>query len=461
MYFKSFILTTAICFSCFNVKAQDKLNFCGKLITAEGKAVSNAKVKLNEKTTLSGPNGKFCFENIDAGTYTLEINHISFESMYQVVVINDSVKDRSFRLQYKVNVLNDVEINLSNNGLLIEHKDKDIIDFAFAGENIYLLGRNNATEHFYLEIAKENGELITAIDAGKNKGDIHCLMKDYNGYVYALSDSSLERIFFEKGNISLIPMNLINYYAYVRPVVDTVGGCYLLSDYDKDYPRYSYYYCDKKTKVTKHLVRINEGWAKNEKLVLNDWFELPKYRKDSTNLEFYKPDTARVLDLMGDDFNLLNKNVTIFISTGGNLPQGKAPNKKKFNNYIPSPLFIIHDTICVFNMVKNKIFIYDKRFNLIDTIAINFHKTKPWNEYSKLILKDEVTNELYAVYKRDGYQYIKRINWRTGKTEGVYKLNNYSAQRLKIKNDYIYGLYSPYGKGKNFGLYWERIDVRR
>ena len=76
------------------------------------------------------------------------------------------------------------------------------------------------------------------------------------------------------------------------------------------------------------------------------------------------------------------------------------------------------------------------------------------------MLKDLTVDNVFAVYSKDGRKYMKRINYRTGKEEGMYKIIHYSADRIKVRDNYIYYVYRPYESTQEKFLYKEKIILK-
>ena len=65
---------------------------------------------------------------------------------------------------------------------------------------------------------------------------------------------------------------------------------------------------------------------------------------------------------------------------------------------------------------------------------------------------------MYAFFSKDQHHYIKQINYQTGKEILTYKLKHHSAQKIKIKDGYVYYVYRPFDSTQEKFLYRERIQ---
>jgi hypothetical protein len=120
-------------------------------------------------------------------------------------------------------------------------------------------------------------------------------------------------------------------------------------------------------------------------------------------------------------------------------------------------LFIVGDTMHVFDHYKDCLYHYDKKGNKIDSVKISYHHPKNWREWKNVMLKDRMDNLIYAVYNNNGHKYLRRISYRTGKDEGKYKVIHHSADKIKIRDGSIYYVYRPFESGQEKFLYKERL----
>jgi hypothetical protein len=71
---------------------------------------------------------------------------------------------------------------------------------------------------------------------------------------------------------------------------------------------------------------------------------------------------------------------------------------------------------------------------------------------------DKFENKVYAFFSKDGHHYLKQINHQTGKEVKTYKLKHHSAEKIKIKDGYVYYVYRPFDSTQEKFLYRERIE---
>ena len=63
--------------------------------------------------------------------------------------------------------------------------------------------------------------------------------------------------------------------------------------------------------------------------------------------------------------------------------------------------------------------------------------------YQPVYILDEVNGNIYGVFLKNGYYYLKEINVSSGKVVSEKKLTYQFVSKLKIRDGYIYYTYKP------------------
>jgi hypothetical protein len=168
------------------------------------------------------------------------------------------------------------------------------------------------------------------------------------------------------------------------------------------------------------------------------------------NLEYYYlPSRAQLEARRLADFYKTDKKIIAALMSGF--------TQSMYFEALYAPLFIINDTICIFNHYTNFVYHYTKQNKLIDSVTINYHHPNNWHDWKKQLFVDEIENKVYAFFSKSQHHYIKQINYQTGKEILSYKLQYHSAEKIKIKNGYIYYVYRPFESTQEKFLYREKI----
>ena len=79
----------------------------------------------------------------------------------------------------------------------------------------------------------------------------------------------------------------------------------------------------------------------------------------------------------------------------------------------------------------------------MDSIPFNYHKPAKKSSWKKQLLMDEVSGKIYGVFLKNGYYYLKGVNTNTGEVESEKKLHFQFAEKVKIKDGFVYYTYKP------------------
>jgi len=122
-----------------------------------------------------------------------------------------------------------------------------------------------------------------------------------------------------------------------------------------------------------------------------------------------------------------------------------------------APLFVVDDTIHIFDHYENKIWKFVNDTVDAGSTAFNYHNPKKKSEWKRRLIMDEVDGTIYGLFQRKGYYYLKKINRNTGKIEDEKKLSFQFVSKIKIKDGYVYYTYKPYESLSKKFLYKEEL----
>ena len=132
---------------------------------------------------------------------------------------------------------------------------------------------------------------------------------------------------------------------------------------------------------------------------------------------------------------------------------------------IYDPLFAAGNAMFLFNFEADKIELFDKRAQIIGEAPIKFHRYKKWNgdwlmkdNWKKQVLVDMARKEFYAVFEDKSVMSINKIDFKTGQTKVVARLEDFHFVQLPMVNDgMLYFLYHT-GPTHSKALYRMRLD---
>lgn len=312
-----------------------------------------------------------------------------------------------------------------------------VFDFDFYEDKFILLTAEKSLENAILKLADVHGKIITNYTVPKEGGEAKEFYHDYMGYTNLVCKNYIYRINMYHDRFVLIPLTIEDVNAFIKPILDTINGKIIFSDYWKDYPLFNYYSFNEKDSIKRQLHTVE-----NTELM------------HAYNFEYYslkprdKLEARRIaMDLKTD------KHIVASLMSGF--------TKSMFYEPLFAPLYIIKDTICVFDHYKDKLFHLDKYGSKIDSIKITYNHPKNWKEWKNIMIKDDIENLIYAVYNKNGHKYIKQISTQTGKDLGRYSLQFHSADKLKIHDGYAYYIYRPYESTQEKFFYRELVKLEK
>lgn len=312
-----------------------------------------------------------------------------------------------------------------------------VFDFDFYEDKFILLTAEKSLENSILKLADVHGKIITSYSVPKEGGEAKEFYHDYMGYTNLVCKNYIYRINIYHDRFVLIPLTIEDVNAFIKPILDTINGKIIFSDYWKDYPLFNYYSFNERDSIKQQLHTVE-----NTELM------------HAYNFEYYslkpkdKLEARRIaMDLKTD------KHIVASLMSGF--------TKSMFYEPLFAPLYIIKDTICVFDHYKDKLYHLDKYGSKIDSIPISYNHPKNWKEWKNKMIKDDIENLIYAVYDKNGHKYIKQISTQTGKDIGRYSLQFHSADKLKIHDGYAYYIYRPFESTQEKFFYRELVKLEK
>jgi len=261
------------------------------------------------------------------------------------------------------------------------------------------------------------------------------LTKDYESNIVLIGEIKNYYVKINHNNFTLSWMDKETYRHYVQPFIKKKDSIIYYSDFQPHYPQFTYYaYCSADSTYKPFKKIVNEEYL--HEYNMEYYFLKPRERVDARN--------------MAMDYNV---DVHIVAAAMSGL------TSSIFYEPLYDPMFIINDTICIFNHCNNLLLKYDKNLNKTDSIAIDYHHPKNWREWKKRLIEDENNSSVYSLYEKNGFYWLKQINLHTGKVNGSFKLLNPNIEEIKVKDGYVYYIYRPFESLQQQFLYKELINL--
>ena len=417
----------------------EKVLLTGLVLDSKNKdPLENALVRLSGTPFLTQTNrvGEFSLVLPKKSVYKINVSHLSFVSFTKEVKrLNEDTLRIEVSLNYKSNLLDTVSI-LSKQvpETLVGKPFYSVFDFDFYEDKLILLTSESTLNKAQLQLSNYEGKIFSYYKIPKRAGEAKRFFHDYEGYTELICEDTILRldVFNSELIVNAIPRK--DFESYVKPVVDTIqGNLYYSNQWDK-YPSFNYYYLKKGDTISRLLNSIT-----NKELM------------DLYNFEYYFLPSGLQLEArrMATNYKT-DKRIIAALMSGF--------TQSMFYEPLYAPLFVIKDTICIFNHYNDCLYHYSKQNELIDSVKISYHHPKNWRDWKRKLYVDEPENKVYAFFSKDGHHYLKQIHHQTGKEILTYKLQHHSAEKIKIKDGYVYYVYRPFGSTQERFLYREKIQ---
>lgn len=305
-----------------------------------------------------------------------------------------------------------------------------VADYEFIEDQMLILTFKKSLEKPTIRLIDNNKKVLSSFELPDEAQKFY---RDYMGYINVICVNHVYRVTIEDDEIHLAALPLDDYKKFVMPCVDSAHNSIYFSNYQTDYPEFTYYAYNSPEKILTPIKKIGDPEVMHG-YNMEYYFLKPKERVQARKLANY----------YGVDFHRVAANMSGLTSSMYYTP-------------LYSPLFIMEDTICVFDHSSNAIFKYDKNLNQLDSLPIDYNHPKSWREWKNEVIIDKEANAAYALYQKNGFYYLKRINMYSGKIISSFKLTNQYVEKIKIKGDYVYYIYRPFESLQEKFVYKELI----
>jgi hypothetical protein len=305
-----------------------------------------------------------------------------------------------------------------------------VADYEFYGDKMVLLTYTKSLAHPRVLLVDESQNVLSGYDL---PDEARKLYKDYMGYINVICRENVFRIKISNNIIGLASLPVDEFNAKITPCIDTIEGDIYFSNYSKDYPEFTYYAFNTADSSVHPFKTVT------------DQEQLQEY-----NMEYYflKPKEKLYARKLAAEYSVDKHRVAAIMS---------GVTSSIFYTPLYAPLFIVNDTVLVFDHYNNAILFYNKKHEQLDSVSIDYHHPKNWREWKREIIVDRENHKAYALYQKNGFYSLKQIDLKTGRIIGSFKLLNQYVEHIRIMGDYVYYVYRPFESLQEQFVYKELI----
>lgn len=312
-----------------------------------------------------------------------------------------------------------------------------VADFAFTHDNklILLAYDRGLDKDARLVLASATQEILWELPLGIEAVG---LFTDYLDRTFALCEKRVFMIEHVPGSneLSLVEVPETDFYSYLYPIEDTVGTQLLWSDYRWRFPKFNYFALNPVDTTLDTLATVIDRAL------------MRQYRFSYYYLHPRDKLLARKLarDTDASKFQI-------------------AAEMSGFTNglyYEPlyAPLFVRQDTVMLFDHYTHKLYRFNREKQRLDSIPISYHKTRKGGKWKRELIMDEETGSVYARFEQKGHPFLQRINTQNGQAVEAVRLTHKYVEQVRVKDDYVYYVYRPFGELQQKFIYRQQIRVR-
>jgi len=427
----------------FPLRAQEsRLLVLGQISRAEtGELLPDAVVKVKDakNMTLAGRNGRYAIlvETSPAPTlefifYGCETKRIRLDESLLKKAKNDTLR-LDVQLKFAPQMDSGVTVRAKGPDTVIGNWRFFIEDYMFVDERYVLLTWEKSLKAAKVTLASEAKGVIAQQNV---PGEARELYRDYQGKINVLCTEGVYQVKVSGDELRLLELPFEQFAERMLPCVDSLQGRIIFSNYSRDYPAFSYFTYDPADTSVLRLRHIVDEPLMGMYQYEFDFLK-PKERLYARKMEMYT----------GVDKRIIAATMTGF-------------TKSHYYTPLYAPLFVVRDTICVFDHYVNALFKYDCRGKRLDSLGINYHHPKSWRDWDRRLIQDETTKELYTIYEKGGFYYLKKISTKTGQITGTFKISNTYAKHIRVRDGFVYYIYRPYESTQKKFLYREKVTLK-
>ncbi len=384
--------------------------------------------------------GNFKFTYALSKGQMIYISHMSFETLdFEITkgmlakVENDTLDLGVLELQIGNKIFDIIEVSSEKLPETVFGSEK------FSVEDFEIIKENRILMLVYEKTLKKSSELVLA-DNDQNELDSYFipgraveLVHDFRNKVYLKTESDIYHVSINQNDkIQITKLDMQKFKEQLEPIKDSLYEDVYFSDFSEIYPKFSYFEYDREdTNYTEIRSIVDE--------VMMDMYRAEfKYVDVRTKIWAHNLQNETGIDkedIVG---------AAVF-------------TKSIYYDPLYAPMYIKSDTVFIFDFYKDYMYKFVSENGVQDSVGIYFHHKPKKGGWQNKMTQDLDNDEIYGVFNRHGYTFVKPINLETGATDGVFKLYYRYVEKIIIKGDYVYYTYRPFESKKKKYIYREKI----
>lgn len=417
----------------------------GRVIdAATGRGIVDAHVRLKGTSTIavSDVNGSFVLACPGPAAVTMEVSRVGYATLELEADAQACMDQEPFtvRLLPRAVDLPEVTIDRPKPEVVYQRDDLHVGDYFTNADGVWvltyerprLLHREDEAGKQVFRDARLHllGHDFVERSSVRLPTDVCRLRHDAVHRVVVEGTSTAWVAMQEGGEVFLSAIDLKTLYEQVLPWTDSIPGQLLGSDLDPTFPAFQHVGYDLMAKASHTICTVQDD------------FRMELFRSQYKYMSGHDKVVAMDLALdTGVDAEIIAGYMTGF-------------HKDIYFRSPYAPLFVVNDTLCVFDHYKERVRRYLPDHRMVDEIPIAYHRDRNWKHQ---LLQDRKDGSVYALYARNLRTWLRRVDPATGQLGPERALDHPFPEEVQVHDGYAYFIYRPYGSLQHRTLYRQAI----
>ncbi len=258
------------------------------------------------------------------------------------------------------------------------------------------------------------------------------LIRDFRGNIHVISNENVYSIIYNSDSLWYGSIPKEYFLNYIFPIVDSATTKYYFSNYADYYPAFDYFLHDQLDTTYKRLLHIEDA------LVMELYRSEYKWVDVRTRLWAKQKE--------------LQSGIDAEIWVGANYFTQSLYYKSPY-----APLFKVKDSLYVFDFHSDRMFVFNLMGDSIRSVPLLFHYHASKTGWKKQILQDHFTQELYAVYEKEGITQLGNIDLINASILFKRRIFHKYVEKVRINQGFVYYVYRPFESIQKRFLYKEKL----
>ena len=370
---------------------------------------------------------------------TLEFSHISYEAEYRVFRNTDRQPFEVF-MRRKVVELPPYEVKRPAPEVIYQRPDLHVADHQVNSHGLWVLAYtkpqlwHRQEEAGRLDLRGVKLHLLDSVFNEKAELSIPFAVrgshKDHLQRVIIEGDHTAWIVDEGAAGIRVTTIDRKTLHEAVLHWKDTIAGMLLGDDRDETFPAFSHIAYDP---IAEELTQFCE---------VEDPFTMELFRSEYKYMSGRDKVIAMDLEVStGVDKEIIAGHMTGF-------------HKNIYFHMPYAPMFVVNDTICVFDHSTDRLRKYDTSLDPVGEVPIDHHKNRGWK---KELIQDPVTQKVYSIEERNDRIALRPIDPTTGAVGKEMVLTHPWPESVKLYDGSAWYIHRAWGSTQRKTLYREAL----